>query len=257
MAAKYSLFMEARLPQDKLEKLRVLLKTTKRTMTLKQLQSLLGYLNFCCQVVLPGRPFLRRLIDLTKNKSKPNHYITLTKEHRRDVSAWSLFADNFNGKALLLDHRWIESDSLHMHTDASGSLGFGAILQKAWFYGVWPDTLKGEGITFKELFPIVIALEVWGSKLKNKCIVLHTDNIAVMHIINKQTAKLPSIMTLVRRLVLTCMKNNVLVKSEHIAGTHNVLPDLLSRLQVTKFRKLAPYMEKDPTTVPEHLLTSP
>ena len=59
--------MEARLPQDKLDKLRSLLQaqTRRRKITLLELQSLIGLLNFCCSVVRPGRCFLRRLIDLT------------------------------------------------------------------------------------------------------------------------------------------------------------------------------------------------
>ena len=34
-------------------------------LTLKELQSLIGSLSFVCRAVTPGRPFLRRLIDLT------------------------------------------------------------------------------------------------------------------------------------------------------------------------------------------------
>ena len=101
-----SVQVEAHLPLDKLEKLCVKLKDVKRTITLKELQSLLGYLNFCCQVVPPGRCFLRRLFDLTKKVSLPHHYITLTQEHRKDIRAWQLFAEHFNDKALLLERRW-------------------------------------------------------------------------------------------------------------------------------------------------------
>lgn len=32
----------------------------KRTLTLKELQSLIGFLNFACLIVVPGRTFLRR-----------------------------------------------------------------------------------------------------------------------------------------------------------------------------------------------------
>ena len=51
-----SISMEARLPEDKLEMLQTLLANCrkKRTLKLKELQSILGLLNFCCQVVPPG-----------------------------------------------------------------------------------------------------------------------------------------------------------------------------------------------------------
>ena len=104
------------------------------------------------------------------------------------------------------------------------------------------------------MFPIVLAFEIWGIQLSQNCIILHSDNAAVVHIINKQTCKVPVIMGLVPRLVLACMKYNILFKAEQILGKYNVLLDLLSRLQVERFHLLAPHMDSDQTFIPEHLL---
>ena len=62
-----SINQEARLPEDKLQKCRLLLESfcRRRKVTLRELQSLIGLLNFTCSVIVPGRAFLRRLIDLT------------------------------------------------------------------------------------------------------------------------------------------------------------------------------------------------
>ena len=58
---------ESRLPEDKLLKCKQLIAEfiKKKKATLRELQSLTGVLNFACSVVVPGRCFLRRLIDLT------------------------------------------------------------------------------------------------------------------------------------------------------------------------------------------------
>ena len=63
-----SVHMEARLPEAKLQKCRNLLTDSpaRRSVRLRELQSLIGLLNFTCFVVVPGRAFLRRLIDLKK-----------------------------------------------------------------------------------------------------------------------------------------------------------------------------------------------
>lgn len=61
-------------------------------------------------------------------------------------------------------------------------------------------------------------------------------------------------MALVRRLVIASMKYNILLRAEHIPGKYNILPDLLSRLQIQKFQATAPYMDKTPTLVPQDLL---
>ena len=247
--------MEARLPRDKLEKIRTLLAqhTRKRKIKLKDLQSLLGLLNFCCKVVVPGRCFLRRLYDLTKSVSNPSHRITLTKESRKDLKAWQIFVDNFNGKLLLQEHRWVTSDSLHFYTDASGTFGYGAVFKTHWFYGPWQDHQLSNGITWKELFPIVLAIDTWGPLLQNKCITLHSDNYAVVYILNKQTTKNACVMHLVRRFVISCMKYNLLIKAVHVPGKFNQLPDALSRFQIAKSHSLAPWMDEKPTPVPNHL----
>ena len=65
--------MEARLPIDKLQKSRDLLSEflRKRSVTLRDPQSLIGLLNFVCSVIVPGCAFLRWLIDLTKGIKHP------------------------------------------------------------------------------------------------------------------------------------------------------------------------------------------
>ena len=72
--------MEARLPDDKITKCRDLLHefNKKTKLILKELQSLLGILNFACSVIVHGRPFLRRTIDLTIGVARPHHHIRLT-----------------------------------------------------------------------------------------------------------------------------------------------------------------------------------
>lgn len=61
-------------------------------------------------------------------------------------------------------------------------------------------------------------------------------------------------MVLVRRFVLACMKYNILTRAEHVIGKDNLLPDLLSRLQVEQFRQRAPDMDEKATSVAPKLL---
>ena len=99
-----SVLMEARLPIDKLQKCRDLLSEflRKRSVTLRDLQSLIGLLNFACSVIVPGRAFLRRLIDLTKGIKRPTHHIRLTVDAKNDVLVWLQFLDSFNGKSFFV-----------------------------------------------------------------------------------------------------------------------------------------------------------
>ena len=78
-----------------------------------------------------------------------------------------------------------------LFTDASGSIGFAGILGKEWFALRWdpvPDSDQFQ-IAIKELFSIVLALEIWGKSLENKEILFLPDNEVVVYVINKQSFK--------------------------------------------------------------------
>lgn len=87
--------------------------------------------------------------------------------------------------------------------DAAGSLGYGTGFGSKWFYSKWVDINMQEfSITVKELFPIAVAIEIWGYNLSNCSIMFFSDNLAVVHIINKMSSKDSVVLSLVRRLVL-------------------------------------------------------
>ena len=196
------------------------------------------------------------LIGLTKSFSRPNHRVTLNKDARRDLAAWFLFVEYFNGCSLLLQENWVTSPSLNLYTDAGGSFGFGAIFQNHWLMGKGPEQLVGFPITFKEIFPIVLAFEIWDAELRNKCETLHIDNVAAVYILNIQSSTDKFIMCLVGRFFLACMRFNILIRCVHVEGRLNILPDLISRFKVEEFHHqvLAPQMDREPTPVPSHLL---
>ena len=77
---------------------------------------------------------------------------------------------------------------------------------------------------------------------------------AVTYILNNSTSKDNYIMILVRKLVLNCIKNNILIKAVHLPGKENIIPDMISRQQVPKALELAPFLERTPVPVPDHLL---
>ena len=162
-----SIHMEERPPDEKLTKCRRILTDflARRSVCLRELQSLIGLLNFTCLVVVPGRASLRCLIDLTKGVRKPHHRIRLSKEAKLDLAIWLRFLENFNGRSFFLEDVWETSDTLKLHTDSAGSIGFGAVFGRYWLHGVWPASWQTYNIAVLELFPIVIAIHIWGSQM--------------------------------------------------------------------------------------------
>ena len=204
--------------------------------------------------MVPGRAFLRRIIDLTRGKHSPSHHIRLTKEARADLSAWYQFLLHFNGKNLFLDDTWLSSDKIRLYTDAASTLGYAAVFGTKWFNGSWPTNWDNYHITIKELFPIVAAVEVWGHMLRNHCILCMSDNEAVVHVINKQSSQEPTVMILIRRLVICAMRFNIMFKAKQLPGKYNVVADKLSRFQLQEAWKTAPWLDKEPETLPVTIL---
>jgi len=66
----------------------------------------------------------------------------------------------------------------------------------------------------------------------------HTDNQALAEVINKKTTKDRELLVLVRALVLSCLRHNILFRAIHLPGILNTKADALSRLQVDKFKSL-------------------
>ena len=80
-----------------------------------------------CQVVAPGRAFLRRLIDATIGIKHAKFKKRVSTSMRLDLDMWLRFLDNYNGVTLFPERLWVANDSIQFYTDSSGSSagGFG------------------------------------------------------------------------------------------------------------------------------------
>lgn len=144
----------------------------------------------------------------------------------------------------------LSSSELRLYTDASGAVGYAAVFGSQWFKGEWNDSWRNQNIAVLELYPIVLAVDVWSKYMANKCILFNTDNQALVHVINKQTAKDKHIMFLLRKLVLICLKFNIYFKAQHLTSKENLLCDCLSRSKVNQFLQLAPWAGSNPVNIP-------
>ena len=248
--------MQVRVPQEKVAALRHKINKAlgQRALSLNAIQSIIGSLNFVCRAVKPGRAFLRRLIELTK-RPKSKKAISLSEGARADLRIWLSFLEQFNGVTIIQPGLWHPDSDMHLFTDASGRIGFGGYYHGKWFCSPWPHhVLIGDySIAWKEMVPIVVSVLQWGTELSGKRIMIHTDNMAVKEIINRQTSTCNKIMNLVRKLVLQCLAKDISIRAVHIDTKANAVADSLSRLQMDRFRRLAPEAEEKPTPIPTSL----
>ena len=253
-----TLLMEASLPIDKIKKCRneimKLLAKNIRKVRVKQLQSIIGLLNFACRVVSPGRAFLRRLIDITCGVRSNFHRVRITNGVREDLKMWLTFLTSFNGTCMFVQPKWLTGENVEMFSDSCRT-GFGAICGSEWFSGRFPPEIR-LNITILELFPILLAVMIFKQKFAGRRVIVNTDNMDLLSVISKKTSREPNMMPLVRELVLQTMSHNCVLKPVHIKGKDNGICDALSRSQFQRFRVLAPHMDVEPVRIPKHLLPS-
>ena len=247
--------MQAFLPEKKLKKYMQDIKECKvrKRIQLRQMKSLIGKLQFATAVIMPGRPFLRRLYDLTIGIIKPFYTIRLTYETKQDLEMWEMFLQHYNGITIIRKPSMADSDYLHFTSDAS-KLGYGGTFGTSWVQGSWPSGWLEYHISFLEIYPIYVLLSTFAHRIANSYIMFHCDNSAVVDILNKQTSKDKLIMHVVRAIVLLQLKHNIHLVMRHIPGKKNVLSDAISRKQVTPQLLCLYGMQPHPVKVEQHLL---
>jgi len=222
---------ELRLPMEKVKRLRDLLVSwiTRKSCTRKELESLLGHLSHAAVVIRPGRTFLRQLFGLLHHAKAPHHFIRLTAGARADLAWWRCYLQSWNGSSFfpLPDPSW------HVFSDASGSWGYGALTEGlGWLQSEWPQEWKNFNIAAKEMIPMVLAAALWGRYWAGKHICFHSDNVAVVAILQSRTAKTQLLMHLLRCFAFFSAYFRFHYSAQHVPGTMNMVADALSRNHV-------------------------
>ena len=242
--------MQARLPQEKLDKAKALVKKALRKPTLSyhELETLVGFLSFATKVVVPGRAFLRRLFN--KLSEANGTMIHVNQEVKADLSWWSHFLPKWNGIGII----HITRPRFCLWTDASGEYGIGAYILKE---GQTPYTisceqvlserfttrLRPKHINVKEMTAILHALQKWLSLIKGSHLILRSDNFAVAKGVKKSSIR-GNAMHALRAIAMLTALNDFEIESHWISTRHNSIADLLSRGKLQKLADKYPNLQE-------------
>ena len=234
------MFRQLCLPESKLCELPELLSDAllKRSITKRDLQRLVGKLNFAVRVVFGGRTFLRRIIDVINTLSRPHHHIRINKQLRGDLSWWTSFLSVFNGKTFFVDSAPVASEEFA--TDAC-PVGGGGFFRGDWFYRNWEidhPNLAEAHINLNETFTVLLALYRWKSHLRDKWIVVHSDNHTTISALNKGTCRNPQVMKWLPDIFWFSATYNFRITTCYIPSKANTMADALSRLHDPAFGRV-------------------
>jgi Reverse transcriptase (RNA-dependent DNA polymerase) len=229
--------MEARLPKEK--KRRAIQGITEilsfKTVTLKQLEKLLGLLEFCVSVFPLGRPFLRHVWNMFHKARSWRQ--RLTTAARQDLQWWKVFLPIWSGISAIQ----LSRNRLHIATDASGKKGIGGV----WFEGKERNMFttrlsrrhRLKHINWKELFAVLYAFASWSQQWSEARVIVLCDNDAVVAGINKRTIRGAAIRPL-QTLFLLAAQRNIEVVAVWVPSKANALADALSRFDMKRVTNL-------------------
>ena len=258
-------------PEDKRNKTLHILQYVcdRKKITIKEVEQLTGILNFLNRAIVPGCVFTRRMYSKLQNKSvsrsgkqlRHYHHISLDKEFKNDCRIWITFLLNqsaVNRPFVDFSHE-CQSQDLGFFTDSSKgeTMGFGCFFNRQWTFGSWkPGFIKemDPSIAYLELYAVCVGIFTWNKMLQNISILIHCDNISVVHMVNNMTSKCKNCMYLLRLLMLDNMLNNRKIMLQYIETKKNSLADVLSRQKIDLFLKIAPTGTKiTPEPLPEEI----
>lgn len=220
----------------------------------KEWQSIAGSLNHLAQVIPAGRIYIRSLYESLVGLLSQQRHIRrrITSEVREDLNVWfALLRAQFEKPFRILTSH--DSTWPPLCTDASTSVGFGAVWGRQWFFGTWPQGKK-VNIAVLELYPITLALLLLDETVSDTVLNVITDNQALVSVLNHLYTKDATLARLLRPVAEVCLKKNIKIVAQHVAGKLNRGPDLLSRGKLLEFHAEFPLLNPSPVHIPDDLL---
>ena len=218
------------LGQDKIDDIKAELTEwlQRPTHTRKQLEKLIGRLQFAAQVVRAGRVFIAQLLDDLRGAPHVGA-IPTSDEVLADVSWWQKVMPFVNGTKSLYTTFLFKPGAL-IDTDAT-PVAAGGVCGRFFFRARFPSFIRQQTthISQLELLALVVAIKLWGSKLNNTKFWVCLDNEASVYAINSGRTMDKFMNACLRELAFQSAKFNIEIKARHIISVANTLPDLLSR----------------------------
>ena len=200
---------------------------TKKRVSRRAFQSLLGKLLYIHKCVPPARIFINRMLSVFRD-TFPNDTISLTSQFFRDLEWFITFLPKFNGVTFI--SKTVIPHDHTLHIDASLT-GLGGIWSNRVYatpiVPLFHFTLK---IVHLEMLNILVAMRKWKRFWSHSKVKIFCDNMAVVQVVGSGKAKDPYLAACLRNLWLLTASFDIELTVEHIQGVKNTTADFLSRL---------------------------
>lgn len=224
--------MTVEVTPERLREIKLLLATwlNRETASLKNIQSLLGKLNFVASCVRPGRIFVSRMLQWLKSLYKlPDGDHVIPNYVKKDLLWWDKFLHIYNGVSMMMTEEWSKPDEIF--SSDSCLTACGGFWQGNYFHVQFPEKIKSKHyhINILEMLSIIICLRLWVCHFHGKRIKVFCDNSAVVTVINSGRTKCELLQSCLREIAFLSAVNECEIRAVWLDTKCNRLADHLSR----------------------------
>ena len=214
------------IPPDKLRQItKCLAATARRTkITVRHMQSIIGFINHLSKVVRAARTFIARL--LAALRASTDGVIQVTKQVKADLAWFSRYLKQHNARAIIPHGRTV----LRIWADSSLQGGGATDGKRYYAYKYPPGVASTHHITQLEAVNVLAAVRALvADEHAGGVIEVYCDNSAAASSYSSGRARDPVLAACCRAMWYKAAATQTTLTFAHVPGTSMILPDALSR----------------------------
>ena len=251
-----SVAMTLSIPHLKLEEIKTVVKSWegKSFASKKEVQSLMGMLNFVGGVSPPVRIFTNRILNFLRS-IPDTEFVAIPSEVREDLDFFCNLMPKYNGISII-DKSLVDPDE-QVELDSCLS-GCGGLCGQFYYSCQYPECVLAVGhqIAHLEMLNVVVALRLWAPIWSGKKMQVFCDNMNTCTALQTGRTRDLYMQSCVRTIFLITVKFDIELMICHCPGVELVAADSLSRVHTSDrfqviLEKLGCLKGKSKVNVPE------
>ena len=221
--------MSMTIPEEKLREIMACLRSWMGRLraSRKDIQSLLGLLNFVASVAPPVRLFTNRMLD-TLRETPSTGSSSLSCQFKQDVLFFAELLPIFNGRKIM--GKSVVPYQHQVELDAYLT-GCGAVAGEQFYATPFPESVirADHTIAHLELLNIVVAIKMWRVRWAGWTVQVFCDNLNSVHVLQSGRSRDHFMRACAREVFLHTAANDIDIQVCHRPGLAMVWADALSR----------------------------
>ena len=198
--------------------------------TCKQLESLLGKMQFMANCVRPARVFVYRLRAKLISTQKTG---SVDEDMEQDLQWWRTFLEKYNGVSIMWMCQKLKVDCV-MASDLCLT-GMGAYHNNEYIHSRFPQEYQDQNkykIHHLEMLAILVSMRIWRNSLSGYRFAMRCDNQLVVEVVNSGYTRDKILQEMMRELVMIASISQFEVALRYITSRDNQILDVLSRIHL-------------------------